>query len=421
MSYTTALIVDDSKLARIALKKKLEKRGLQIVMAEDAKQALDVLDGTAVDIVFMDHLMPEMDGFEATQKIKANQATAHVPVIMCSGKEKNGYLEEARAIGASNVLPKPAESEAIDAVFAELEQPVDMAVAAVSAEAEQAAGLSEADVHALLEPLHEQLKALGVQLDAQAEIAERRLAASEEAIRVLEKAAPQVEPFDQQQLQSDLSALLDQRLADLDLPEPDAMQLFIKKSVAELQDEKDQQWQDKLSAAIEAAKGEMDKSLQAAVAEASGAAPEMDELLSELEGRVSRGMEAVMTQMLEDRAEQLEASFQQQLQALQGDIPQAAAPLDIDVLKQELMAEWLAHSIAHPASGRHGEDVLDVLPAASNEAISDNGEDLVDLSTPDLSAIEPAVTPASGSQRGLWWVTAFSTITAMAAVAMHWL
>jgi CheY-like chemotaxis protein len=123
MTFKTALVVDDSKLARITLKKKLEQRDLQVEMVESGQGALDYLREQKPDIIFMDHLMPDIDGFETTRRIKADPETRHIPVIMCSGKENENYLEEAQAIGASSVLSKPPENSALDAVLADIPAP----------------------------------------------------------------------------------------------------------------------------------------------------------------------------------------------------------------------------------------------------------------------------------------------------------
>lgn len=125
MGHKTALVVDDSKLARITLKKKLEQRQLEVVMVESGTAALAELDKQAFDLVFMDHLMPEMDGFETTQNIKANANTAHIPVVMCSGKDEPDFAEQAAAIGASGVLSKPPENSALDKLLGELSPNTD--------------------------------------------------------------------------------------------------------------------------------------------------------------------------------------------------------------------------------------------------------------------------------------------------------
>ena len=139
MAFKQALVVDDSKLARITLKKKLEQRGLRVAMAESGLQALEVLraagENERVDIIFMDHLMPELDGFETTQKIKADRTFTHIPVIMCSGKDNEDYLQEAQAIGATSVLSKPPETSALEAILAmEVPQPAPVLDDAIEAE-----------------------------------------------------------------------------------------------------------------------------------------------------------------------------------------------------------------------------------------------------------------------------------------------
>ena len=118
MAYSKALIVDDSKLARITLKRKIEALGLTVILAESGKQALEVIASESPDIIFMDHLMPEMDGFEATQSLRADPKYAALPIIMCTGKDHDGYLEEARAIGANQILSKPPVDDALQAILA---------------------------------------------------------------------------------------------------------------------------------------------------------------------------------------------------------------------------------------------------------------------------------------------------------------
>ncbi|WP_157496879.1 response regulator [Hahella ganghwensis] len=118
MTLQTALVVDDSKLARITLQRLLQKHNLQVELAESGVQAIEMLESARPDIIFMDHLMPVLDGFEATKKIKANPNTAHIPVIMCTGKEVENYDEQARGIGASGTLSKPPKPDQLSVVLA---------------------------------------------------------------------------------------------------------------------------------------------------------------------------------------------------------------------------------------------------------------------------------------------------------------
>src|SRR3954468_3201980 len=101
-----ALIVDDSRSARVILGRMLEGYGLAVDSAESAEQALEYLKQTRPDVIFMDHLMPGMDGFQAVQVIKSNPQTATIPVVMYTSQEGELYASQARALGAVGVLPK---------------------------------------------------------------------------------------------------------------------------------------------------------------------------------------------------------------------------------------------------------------------------------------------------------------------------
>ncbi|CAM3648236.1 response regulator [Parendozoicomonas haliclonae] len=106
-----ALVVDDSKSARYSMKKMLQKQNIDICFAESAGDALNILESRTPDIIFMDHLMPGMDGFEATRAIKGNPKTADIPVIMCTSREGEAYRDEAMANGAADIISKPAPEE----------------------------------------------------------------------------------------------------------------------------------------------------------------------------------------------------------------------------------------------------------------------------------------------------------------------
>jgi CheY-like chemotaxis protein len=112
----TALIVDDSPLARHVLGKLLAEHQLAADTAPSAEAALDYLKQRRPDVIFMDHMMPGMDGFEALEAIKANPATATIPVMMYTSQEGELYVGQARALGAFGVLPKelkPIEVERV--------------------------------------------------------------------------------------------------------------------------------------------------------------------------------------------------------------------------------------------------------------------------------------------------------------------
>ena len=106
MTAKRALVVDDSKSARVVLSRMLEKYGIQVDTADSAERALEYLGSARPDAIFMDHLMPGMDGLEAVKQIKADPATATIPIMMYTSQEGELYVGQARALGAMGVLPK---------------------------------------------------------------------------------------------------------------------------------------------------------------------------------------------------------------------------------------------------------------------------------------------------------------------------
>lgn len=120
MTAKRALIVDDSRSARVILSRMLEAYDLEVDAAESAEQALEYLRQTRPDVVFMDHLMPGMDGFQAIQAIKSNPETAMIPVMMYTSQEGELYVSQARALGAVGVLPKTVKQGDVSRVLYQL-------------------------------------------------------------------------------------------------------------------------------------------------------------------------------------------------------------------------------------------------------------------------------------------------------------
>jgi CheY-like chemotaxis protein len=102
----TALVVDDSPVARHVLCNMLISNGIAADWAESGESALDYLKHQRPDVIFMDHMMPGIDGFQALEAIKANPGTATIPVMMYTSQEGELYVGQARALGAFGVLPK---------------------------------------------------------------------------------------------------------------------------------------------------------------------------------------------------------------------------------------------------------------------------------------------------------------------------
>src|ERR1039457_6250792 len=120
MTARRALVVDDSKSARAFLTRILERYELAVDGVESAEQAIEYLTIQRPDVIFMDHLMPGMDGFQAVQSIKNNPRTATIPIMMYTSQEGELYLSQARALGAMGVLPKQIKHADVSKVLEQL-------------------------------------------------------------------------------------------------------------------------------------------------------------------------------------------------------------------------------------------------------------------------------------------------------------
>ena len=115
------LIVDDSRVAQVALRRQLEDHGFAIETADSGEDALTFLSQQRPPAaIFLDHMMPGMDGFQALQAIKQNPATAAVPVVMYTSQEGEQYAQHARALGATAVLAKPIKALELAKVLQDL-------------------------------------------------------------------------------------------------------------------------------------------------------------------------------------------------------------------------------------------------------------------------------------------------------------
>jgi CheY-like chemotaxis protein len=101
------LVVDDGELNRKVLCRALESEGHVVEQATNGREALSRLAGEAFDVVLLDLVMPEMDGYETLAAIKADDALRHVPVIVISGIDELDSVVRCIEMGATDYLPKP--------------------------------------------------------------------------------------------------------------------------------------------------------------------------------------------------------------------------------------------------------------------------------------------------------------------------
>lgn len=111
MAFKTALVVDDSKSARFALRRFLENQYYKVEAAESAEECYSVLRGLRPDVIFLDHVMPGADGIEVLRQLKSDIATYDIPVVICSSHDSPEFLDQVLAGGAVGVLVKPPSAE----------------------------------------------------------------------------------------------------------------------------------------------------------------------------------------------------------------------------------------------------------------------------------------------------------------------
>ena len=105
-------MVEDDPIARAILTKALDSEGHEVETAESGLQALNVLRGTdaSFDVVLLDIIMPELDGYETLSRIKTDDRLRHIPVIMISGVDELSSVVRCIEMGATDYLPKPFDA-----------------------------------------------------------------------------------------------------------------------------------------------------------------------------------------------------------------------------------------------------------------------------------------------------------------------
>lgn len=101
------MVIDDSQTIRRTAETLLAREGYQVITAQDGFEALAMIADHAPDIIFIDIMMPRLDGYQACALIKGNPKFARTPVIMLSSKD--GLFDRARGriVGSDEYLTKP--------------------------------------------------------------------------------------------------------------------------------------------------------------------------------------------------------------------------------------------------------------------------------------------------------------------------
>lgn len=119
MPSIEALIVDDSMSARFALNRSLQALEITADQAKTGEEGVEIATQKPFDIIFMDHVLPGINGLQAMEQIRESAANAHTPIVMCTSNDDADYRAEATQRGANDVLCKPPDTQAISKVLDE--------------------------------------------------------------------------------------------------------------------------------------------------------------------------------------------------------------------------------------------------------------------------------------------------------------
>lgn len=103
------LVVDDEYANIFFLKKVLTSEGYRVITAKNGRESLELLDNEKVDVALLDIMMPEMTGLELLEKMKEQDVTKDIPVIMVSAKTDSSDIENALDLGAIEYIKKPVD------------------------------------------------------------------------------------------------------------------------------------------------------------------------------------------------------------------------------------------------------------------------------------------------------------------------
>ncbi len=105
------LVVDDSATDQYALRSILEKHGFQVSVASDGREGVTMARQLLPDLILMDVVMPELNGFQATRELTRNEVTENIPVIMVTSKDAPTDTVWAKRQGAQDYVVKPAKEK----------------------------------------------------------------------------------------------------------------------------------------------------------------------------------------------------------------------------------------------------------------------------------------------------------------------
>jgi DNA-binding response OmpR family regulator len=107
MMQKKILIVDDEPNIVMSLEYAFKKKDFEVFIARDGTEALDISDREKPDLILLDIMMPEMDGYETLKRVRDNKDLSHTKVVFLSAKSKEKDVEKGLKMGADSYMTKP--------------------------------------------------------------------------------------------------------------------------------------------------------------------------------------------------------------------------------------------------------------------------------------------------------------------------
>jgi twitching motility two-component system response regulator PilH len=107
MAIKTVLVVDDIALQLTEIQNIVSEAGYQVITAQSGQEAVDKAKKQIPDLIFMDIVMPEMDGFAATRELKSDSTTKDIPLVFVSSKDQEADKVWAQLQGVEDYVTKP--------------------------------------------------------------------------------------------------------------------------------------------------------------------------------------------------------------------------------------------------------------------------------------------------------------------------
>ncbi|MBO6828949.1 MAG: response regulator [Muricauda sp.] len=120
MKQKKILIVDDEPNILMSLEYAFKKKDFEVFIARDGTEAIEISNREKPNLILLDIMMPEMDGYETLKQVKDNEDLAHTKIVFLSAKSKEKDVEKGLKMGADRYLTKPFSLKKIISEIEEL-------------------------------------------------------------------------------------------------------------------------------------------------------------------------------------------------------------------------------------------------------------------------------------------------------------